>query len=61
MAVETPETVAERIERAYPHVAPERIIAAPDCGFKYMPREIARGKLEALVKGADMARSRLGV
>ncbi|MFP6757056.1 MAG: uroporphyrinogen decarboxylase family protein [Alphaproteobacteria bacterium] len=60
MAVESPETVAQRIERAYPHVAPERIIPAPDCGFKYMPRDIARGKLEALVKGADLARSRLG-
>lgn len=59
MAVESPETVAARIERAYPHVAPERIIPAPDCGFKYIPRDIARGKLEALVKGADLARSRL--
>jgi 5-methyltetrahydropteroyltriglutamate--homocysteine methyltransferase len=58
-AVETPETVAQRIERAFPHVQPERIIPAPDCGFKYIPRDIARAKLEALVAGANLARSRL--
>jgi 5-methyltetrahydropteroyltriglutamate--homocysteine methyltransferase len=53
--VETPETVAERIRRAFPHAAAERLIAAPDCGMKYLPRESAYGKLEALVEGARMA------
>ncbi len=59
MAVETPETVAGRIERAFPHVAPERIIPAPDCGFKYIARDIAFAKLQALVAGAELARGRL--
>src|SRR3954469_20330267 len=39
--VETPETVAERIRRAFPHGGPERLIAAPDCGMKYLPRDSA--------------------
>jgi 5-methyltetrahydropteroyltriglutamate--homocysteine methyltransferase len=53
--VETPETVAERIRRAFPHVGAERLIAAPDCGMKYLSREAAYGKLEALVEGARLA------
>jgi 5-methyltetrahydropteroyltriglutamate--homocysteine methyltransferase len=55
--VETPETVAERIRRAFPHAGPERVIAAPDCGMKYLPRDAAYGKLEALVEGARLASS----
>ena len=53
--VETPETVAERIRRAFPHAGPERLIAAPDCGMKYLPRDAAYGKLESLVEGARLA------
>jgi 5-methyltetrahydropteroyltriglutamate--homocysteine methyltransferase len=53
--VETPETVAARIRRALPHTAPDRLIAAPDCGMKYLPRDAAYGKLEALVAGARLA------
>jgi 5-methyltetrahydropteroyltriglutamate--homocysteine methyltransferase len=53
--VETPETVADRIRRAFPHAAPERLIAAPDCGMKYLSRDAAYGKLEALVEGARRA------
>ena len=53
--VETPETVAGRIRRAFPHAGPERLIAAPDCGMKYLPRRSAYGKLEALVAGARSA------
>ena len=53
--VETPETVADRIRRAFPHAGPERLIAAPDCGMKYLPRDSAYGKLEALVEGARIA------
>jgi 5-methyltetrahydropteroyltriglutamate--homocysteine methyltransferase len=54
-AVETPETVAGRIRRAFPHVGRDRLIAAPDCGMKYLPRDSAYGKLEALAEGARMA------
>jgi 5-methyltetrahydropteroyltriglutamate--homocysteine methyltransferase len=53
--VETPETVAERIARAFPHAGAGRLIAAPDCGMKYLPRDAAYGKLEALVEGARLA------
>jgi 5-methyltetrahydropteroyltriglutamate--homocysteine methyltransferase len=58
-AVETPETVAERIRRALPYKAPEELIAAPDCGMKYLSRASAYGKLEALVTGARMVRAEL--
>ena len=47
--VESAETVADRIERALPHVAADRIIAAPDCGMKYLPRDVAFEKMSALV------------
>jgi 5-methyltetrahydropteroyltriglutamate--homocysteine methyltransferase len=53
--VETPETVAARIRRAFPHAPPERLIAAPDCGMKYLSRAAAYGKLESLVAGARLA------
>lgn len=53
--VETPETVADRIKRAFPHAGADRLIAAPDCGMKYLPRDSAYGKLEALVEGARIA------
>jgi 5-methyltetrahydropteroyltriglutamate--homocysteine methyltransferase len=53
--VETPETVRDRIVRAFPHAPPERLIAAPDCGMKYLGRDAAYGKLEALVEGARLA------
>jgi 5-methyltetrahydropteroyltriglutamate--homocysteine methyltransferase len=53
--VETPETVASRIRRAFPHAGPDRLIAAPDCGMKYLPRDAAYRKLEALVAGARIA------
>jgi 5-methyltetrahydropteroyltriglutamate--homocysteine methyltransferase len=53
--VETPDAVADRIRRAFPHAGPERLIAAPDCGMKYLARDAAYGKLEALVEGARIA------
>jgi 5-methyltetrahydropteroyltriglutamate--homocysteine methyltransferase len=56
MAVEAPETVAARIRRALPHVAAERIIVAPDCGMKYLPRDIAFAKMQAMVEGARIVR-----
>jgi len=58
-AVETPETVAARIRRALPHVAAERLIIAPDCGLKYLPRDTARGKMAAMVEGARIVREEL--
>ena len=59
MTVETPERVADRIRRAFPFKDPKRIIVAPDCGMKYLPREIAFAKLEAMVKGAGLVRREL--
>jgi 5-methyltetrahydropteroyltriglutamate--homocysteine methyltransferase len=57
--VETPDTVAERIRRALPHVSPDRLVIAPDCGLKYLPRESALGKLKAMVEGAHIVRTEL--
>ncbi len=57
--VETPATVAERIRRALPHKSPEDLVAAPDCGMKYLPRASAYGKLESLVAGAELVRAEL--
>jgi 5-methyltetrahydropteroyltriglutamate--homocysteine methyltransferase len=57
--VETPEIVAERLRRALPHVSPERVIVAPDCGLKYLPRDVAFGKLKAMVDGAKIVRAEL--
>jgi 5-methyltetrahydropteroyltriglutamate--homocysteine methyltransferase len=54
--VETPETVADRIRRALPHKGQHELVAAPDCGMKYLPRESAYGKLESLVAGAASVR-----
>jgi len=60
MTVETPETVAARIRRALPYVPAERIVVAPDCGMKYLPRDIAFAKMQAMVEGAKIVRSELG-
>ena len=57
--VEEPDTVATRIRRALPHVPAERIIVAPDCGLKYLPRDIAFGKMCAMVEGAKIVRREL--
>src|ERR671924_12956 len=51
---EKPEVVAERIERALEVVPPDRLVVAPDCGMKYLSRELAFGKLEAMVEGAKL-------
>ena len=58
-AVETPEEVAARIRAALKHVAAERLVPAPDCGMKYLPRETAFGKLAALSAGAAIVRREL--
>jgi 5-methyltetrahydropteroyltriglutamate--homocysteine methyltransferase len=59
MTVETPEVVAERIRRALPFVRAQDIVVAPDCGMKYLPREIAFAKMQAMVEGARIAREQL--
>ena len=58
--IETPETVAARIRRALPYVKPEKMIVAPDCGLKYLPHDVAFGKMKALVDGARIVRAELG-
>jgi 5-methyltetrahydropteroyltriglutamate--homocysteine methyltransferase len=58
--VETPEVVAGRIRRALAHIAPEDVILAPDCGMKYLPREVAQGKLVAMVEAAKLLRREFG-
>jgi 5-methyltetrahydropteroyltriglutamate--homocysteine methyltransferase len=60
MNVETPEQVAARIRRALPYVAKERVILAPDCGMKYLPREVAVGKLRSMVAAAKLLRAEFG-
>jgi 5-methyltetrahydropteroyltriglutamate--homocysteine methyltransferase len=57
--VETPDVVAERIRRALTVVPPERLVVAPDCGMKYLPRARAFRKLEAMVAGARLVREDL--
>ena len=57
--VETPDQVADRLRGALKYVPAERLIAAPDCGMKYLPREVAFGKLKALVDGAALVRAEL--
>ena len=56
MAVETPQKVLERAKRALKHLKPEDMILAPDCGMKCLPREVAFGKMKALVEGAKLLR-----
>ncbi len=56
MTVETPQLVAERLRRAFDHVAAERIVVAPDCGMKYLPRAVAFGKMRAMAEGAALVR-----
>ena len=57
MKVETPAQVVARIKRALPHIDKENIILAPDCGMKYLPREVAYGKMKAMVEGAKLLRA----
>ena len=57
--VEQPETVAARIRRALPYVDARNVIVAPDCGLKYLPHEVAFGKMCAMVEGANIVRREL--
>jgi len=58
-AIETPATIASRLGEALAHIAPERLVVAPDCGMKYLPRDVAFGKLAAMVEGTRQVRARL--
>jgi 5-methyltetrahydropteroyltriglutamate--homocysteine methyltransferase len=60
MTVETPEKVAERIRRALDYVPIERLVVAPDCGLKYLPRNVAFKKMQAMVAGTKIVRRELG-
>jgi 5-methyltetrahydropteroyltriglutamate--homocysteine methyltransferase len=57
--IEPPEIVAARIRRALPYVNAERVIIAPDCGMKYLPRDVAFGKLKAMAAAAQLVRQEL--
>ena len=57
--VETPEEVAARIRRALPFVGPDRLVIAPDCGLKYLPRPVAFAKMKAMVDGARLVRAQV--
>jgi 5-methyltetrahydropteroyltriglutamate--homocysteine methyltransferase len=58
-AVETPETIEERVRRALPYVPADKIVLAPDCGMKYLPRESADGKLASMTAAARALREEL--
>ncbi|RZO38149.1 MAG: 5-methyltetrahydropteroyltriglutamate--homocysteine methyltransferase [Rhodospirillaceae bacterium] len=58
-AIETPEAVANRIRPAVDRIGAERILVAPDCGMKYMRRDVAFGKLKAMCDGAAIVRAEL--
>ena len=58
--VETPDDVVARVRRALPYVAAERLVLAPDCGMKYLPRDVAFGKLSAMTQAAKQLRAEFG-
>src|SRR5215211_7367567 len=57
MTLETPEVIVARVKNALRYVAAENIILAPDCGMKYLPRDVAFGKLRAMVDAAKLLRA----
>lgn len=59
-AVETAETVAGRVRRAFEYLPPEQIVIATDCGMKYLPRDVADGKMAAMAGAASILRAELG-
>jgi 5-methyltetrahydropteroyltriglutamate--homocysteine methyltransferase len=60
MAIETPDLVVARVKRALAYVKPENVILAPDCGMKYLPRDVAFGKMKSMVAAAKALRSEYG-
>jgi 5-methyltetrahydropteroyltriglutamate--homocysteine methyltransferase len=59
VAVETAGVIADRVRRALPYVPAERLVLAPDCGMKYLPRESAAGKLTAMTQAAELLRAEM--
>mgnify|MGYP001595743665 FL=1 len=59
-AIETPQKIAERIRAGLKYMTPDKLLPAPDCGMKYLPRATAFGKLKALAEGAAIVRKELG-
>jgi 5-methyltetrahydropteroyltriglutamate--homocysteine methyltransferase len=59
VSVESPDVIAGRVRRALPYVPPERIVLAPDCGMKYLPRACADGKLAAMAQAARLLRAEI--
>ncbi len=57
--VESAETVAGRVRRAFEYLPPEQVVIAPDCGMKYLPRESADGKMRAMAGAAALLRKEL--
>ena len=60
LEVESPGLVADRLRAGLEYVPVERLVAAPDCGMKYLPRDVAAGKLRALAEGARILRREHG-
>ena len=54
--IEAPEKIAERIRAGLKYMSPEKLLPAPDCGMKYLPRATAFGKLKSLAEGAAIVR-----
>jgi len=54
--IETPDLIADRVRRALPHIDKERVYLAPDCGFKYLTRAAAFGKLKSMCEAAEILR-----
>ena len=59
LTIETPAVIAARLGEALAHMPPERLVVAPDCGMKYLPRDVAFGKLAAMVEGTRQVRAQL--
>lgn len=60
LKIETPEIVAARMRKGLEFMSPDRLVPAPDCGMKYLPRDVAFGKLKAMVEGAAIVRREVG-
>jgi 5-methyltetrahydropteroyltriglutamate--homocysteine methyltransferase len=57
MQIESPEAIAAKLREALRYVPPERLVVAPDCGMKYLPRAVAYRKLRAMTLGAAIVRA----
>ncbi len=58
--IETPEKIAGRIRAGLKYMSPDKLLPAPDCGMKYLPRATAFGKLKSLAAAAAIVRRELG-